>query len=230
MPRHFEATGGAHADLVILNHGTCDGKLGDEAGENVRRSMEQLLPRLREAVGPLTFICLCVPFGGFGGELNEPKGAIKAGFEHYMQHARDSRCLYISFGTDEARNLTGYNFDKMGRFAPTAESYDGLHPLAARHAELGRRVVAKLATLLSLDMHVHVRSTQDPSAACDAAAPLESTSMPGALEMPDGHDSRAHTSAALNAVIEHPRDTAHVSADPGSISDNVEADDYWALV
>jgi len=147
-PRSFSHGAGEQLDMVFLTHGTCDGLiLGQKCANDLELAVRQLLPRLRAAVGPAPSVFLCVPFGGFGGERQQPFNSLRYAFDDYMSASRDPTCHFVSFEEDASRNLTGYQFDESGRFATTADSFDGVHPLAARQQELGRMVVSQVEKL-----------------------------------------------------------------------------------
>ena len=126
-----------------------------------------MLRDLRAVVGQSTNIFLCVPFGGFGSDREHakaPKGALKDGYLRYMESKQDPNCFYVALPADVARNLTGMPRGKCAnctpfpqppsgsvpgvqpqrtpthhccRFITSAVSFDGVHPTASRHAEIG---------------------------------------------------------------------------------------------
>mmetsp|Transcript_38717 Transcript_38717/g.93988 ORF Transcript_38717/g.93988 Transcript_38717/m.93988 type:complete len:689 (+) Transcript_38717:48-2114(+) len=161
-PRQFAATGGPHVDLVVVNLGTCDGLIaGPPCAANVRLAVAAFLPLLRAAVGPTTKIFLCVPFGGFGGNFQPPVGALYSGYHQYMsggipsttkkqmeKHPTDPLTFYLQFGKETAHNLDGFKVDSAGMVKSSRESYDGVHPLSARHAELADVLVERIHATL----------------------------------------------------------------------------------
>ncbi|KAL3902780.1 MAG: hypothetical protein SGPRY_011928, partial [Prymnesium sp.] len=157
-PRELAASGGPHVDAVLLQHGTCDGLVaGPSSTHNVRLAVAAFLPQLRAAVGPTTKIFLCVPFGGFG-DYHAPAEALYAGFRQRskgglskvlgMFNDVDPFTYFVQFTKDVSINLDGYKLDSSGMVKSSRESYDGVHPLAVRHAELGEVMVERLHALL----------------------------------------------------------------------------------
>jgi lysophospholipase L1-like esterase len=103
------------------------------------------LPAARAAVGPSTSLLLAIPFGGALRTGNATRLAILAGFAQYKASAagsRDACALALDLFPAAQRGLQGLG-------SPTAESCDGTHPLAKRHAQLGSMLAA--AAVQALD-------------------------------------------------------------------------------
>ncbi len=139
-------------DFLLCSMGTNDGLIASEAGttEEVRDLVTHWLASVRAAVGAATHVCLCVPFGGFGGASMPPHGALISGFERYQaQCGGDARAHLVDLGADAAIHLTGFRYTKDGRFDATDESADGIHPTLQRHVQLGEMVACVLEPLLT---------------------------------------------------------------------------------
>ena len=72
-------------EIVIVLHGTNDGLTGAD-GKMVGASCEWLLKRAR-SLGGECHLCICIPFGGFGGSGNQPVGALSDEFAQYQRVA-----------------------------------------------------------------------------------------------------------------------------------------------
>ena len=88
--------------------------------------------------------------GGWGDSL-EPLDALPAAFAEY-RHSLDvpvaeERTHLINLGPAAATGLTGFRIER-GRYVPTRESVDGIHPTGERHGELGTMVAAHIAKIL----------------------------------------------------------------------------------
>ena len=83
--KHFDSANRTFHDLdyIFVGHATNDGlRGGAKLIAPVTAAVTGWLHAARAAAGPATAIFLCVPFGSFGAR-NEPKGALKAGFDAY---------------------------------------------------------------------------------------------------------------------------------------------------
>lgn len=60
----------------------------------------------------------------------------------------DPLTFYAQFNQDAALNLDGFKVDAFGMVKSSRESYDGVHPLAVRHAELGDMMIKRMHMLL----------------------------------------------------------------------------------
>ncbi|KAL1507994.1 hypothetical protein AB1Y20_007596 [Prymnesium parvum] len=158
-PRQFSASGGPHVDMIFVSHGTCDGLIaGPPCAANVRLAVAAFLRRLRAEVHSTTKIFLCVPFGGFGGNLQAPRGALYSGYHQYMSggvpkkqletNSSDPYTFYLQFGKDAALNLEGFKLDSAGIVKSSRESFDGVHPFSCRHGELGDMLVDHVRSVL----------------------------------------------------------------------------------
>ena len=89
-----------------------------------------------------------VPFGGFGGPAHAPKGALADGVARYQRAwPADERVALLDLGAEAATNLSAFRIVK-GRYEPSRESCDGIHPTAVRHAELGAALASRVERLL----------------------------------------------------------------------------------
>ena len=134
-------------EIVIVLHGTNDGLTGAD-GKMVGASVCEWLLEARKELGGECHLCICIPFGGFGGSGNEPVGALTDGFAQYQRVAStDKRAHLIDLGESATFNLSKFNFVN-GRYAPTRESCDGIHPTAERHSELGEALAERVEGVL----------------------------------------------------------------------------------
>ena len=157
VPRRFEGPPQSPSpppDIVIVLHATNDGLTGADRSD-VARSVASWLGEAREAFGRATHLVLCVPFGGFGG-CNAPAGALAKGFESYQQRGarRDERAHLIDLGAVAREGLEGFRIVN-GRYAPTPESCDGIHPTVERQSAIGAMLSSQLAQELDLDIRDH---------------------------------------------------------------------------
>ena len=88
----------------------------NEAGspEEVVATIAAWLDVTRQAVGPLTHIIMCIPFGGFGGPSMPPYGvhaAALAGYRAKPPGSSDSRTHLIDLGPAAALHLLGFDFN-----------------------------------------------------------------------------------------------------------------------
>ena len=86
-----------------------------------------------------TKMFVVVPFGGY--ERDE----LTQGFNAYQAAAHDRNAYLIDLGPEAEVGLNSGGFLKGG----TAESYDGVHPTAARSAELGAMLAQAIQEALS---------------------------------------------------------------------------------
>ena len=120
---------------------------------NMSRAIAQWLRDVRAATSPATVIVVVVPFGGEMRTQNLTRFAIIAGFDTYQSGATDPHALLVDLyprsrlglmGADTSANCTG-KFCSGQPPGPTANSCDGTHPLAHRHAHLGAMVAAEVS-------------------------------------------------------------------------------------
>ena len=134
-------------EIVIVLHGTNDGLTGAD-GKMVGASVCEWLLEARKELGGECHLCICIPFGGFGGSGNQPVGALSDGFAQYQRVASsDKRAHLIDLGESATFNLSKFNIVN-GRYAPTRESCDGIHPTAERHRELGEALAERVEGIL----------------------------------------------------------------------------------
>jgi len=160
VPRVYDA-GEEGLDFVFVNLGTNDGLIGGGGAlRPVRRAVEEWLGLLRLAVGPDVKVFVVVPFGGFGART-PPRSAITSAFELYQQSAQDRNAFLLDLGEDAMAGLTGFRFGANGKYEPTAESCDGIHPTTQRHGELGDLAATAARRLLARDSnHARIRVSQ----------------------------------------------------------------------
>ena len=146
-----------HLDVIIILHGTNDGLTGGDT-EAVAHSVTSFLACLREAVGHGPSIVLCVPFGGFGGS-KAPKGALADGYSRYQRidapadgFDADERCHLLDLGAGMANGLSEFRI-LNGRYAPTDDSCDGIHPTVQCQQQLGEIMGAEIRRLLASTSH-----------------------------------------------------------------------------
>jgi hypothetical protein len=120
---------------------------------NMSRAITQWLRDVRAATSPATVIVVVVPFGGEMRTQNLTRFTIIAGFNTYQSAATDPHALLVDLyprarlglmGADTSANCTG-RFCSGQPPGPTANSCDGTHPLAHRHAHLGAMVAAEVS-------------------------------------------------------------------------------------
>ena len=133
-------------EAVLVLHGTNDGLNGGKSDE-VSEAVASWLAEARATLGPTPHLIICVPFGGFGGAEHLPRGALPAGLARYQRRAADGRAHLIDLGGDAAEGLSEFRIVR-GRYAPTAESCDGIHPSALRHKQLGAKVAERVERIL----------------------------------------------------------------------------------
>lgn len=151
-PVHGSAGSSPPTALLVL-HGTNDGLTGADAGA-VAASVASFLADARRALGTQSSLILCVPFGGFGGAHTEPVGALRTGLALYQQRRQaagggaDPQAHIVDLGPSAATNLSAFRIVN-GRYAPSDESCDGIHPTAVRQRQLGEMLAAEVDALLA---------------------------------------------------------------------------------
>lgn len=104
--RQFEE---ASPDVVLVSMGTNDGLITAEAAsaEGVSELVATWLVNARTTMGAAVHICVCVPFGGFGGPLMPPLHALPRGFQHYQEQCGgDLRAHLVDLGPHAAKHLS----------------------------------------------------------------------------------------------------------------------------
>jgi lysophospholipase L1-like esterase len=151
-PRDFggggDGSGGgrlAIPDFIVIVHGTNDG-LAHSSAEVVARSVASWLRAARARLGGSPRLFLCVPFGGFGGPSQPPAGALADGFARYQSLTPDTKAHLVDLGPEATLHLTEFRI-LNGRYDPTAESCDGIHPTGERQRQLGTRLAAIISEL-----------------------------------------------------------------------------------
>jgi lysophospholipase L1-like esterase len=134
----------ARAPTYVVNALGFNDQNADVAPALLQATVAAWLPAARAAVDPTTTLLVVVPFGGEMRTNNATRLALRAGFFSYKASAAgaaDGCALLVDLYPAAQRGLQG-----LGR--PTAESCDGTHPLARRHAQLGAMVAAAAARAL----------------------------------------------------------------------------------
>jgi len=125
-------------DYVVVVHGANDALFGALATGGVAKALQAWIGNAR-AVLRKSKIFVVVPFGGY--ERDE----LTQGFNAYQAAAHDRNAYLIDLGPEAEVGLNSGGFVKGG----TAESYDGVHPTAARSAELGAMLAQAIQETLS---------------------------------------------------------------------------------
>ncbi len=117
-------------------------------------AVAEWLKHMRQATAASTQIFVLVPFGGELRTKNLTRNSIRAGFNAYQEMKGDSMAHLIDLYPFAKRGLMGASSPKDPSSSgqptgPTAESCDGTHPLAQRHAELGAMAAAAAAAAMS---------------------------------------------------------------------------------
>lgn len=120
QPRSFSPA----PDYVVVVHGGGDGLVGIPDPQ-VADAVQVWLGNARAALRK-SKIFVVVPFGGW------ERDGVAQGFNAYQEGAHDRNAYLIDLGPSAQVGLDG-GFVQGG----TATSYDGVHPTAARSAELG---------------------------------------------------------------------------------------------
>ena len=134
------------------------------SNDNMTKAITQWLVDVRAATSPSTTVVVLQPFGGEMRTKNLTRFAIKAGFDAYqLAHQRvsggnnDEHTILVDLyprarlglmGADPSANCTG-SFCSGQAPGPTANSCDGTHPLAHRHARLGAMVAVEVTKELA---------------------------------------------------------------------------------
>jgi len=208
-PRRFDES----PDLLLVNFGTNDGLLTNEAGspEEVVATIAAWLDVTRQAVGPLTHIIMCIPFGGFGGPSMPPYGvhaAALAGYRAKPPGSSDSRTHLIDLGPAAALHLLGFDFNDEGGFNSTPESADGMHPTVERHAQLGAMLARPILSLLASETAASANTASDNTAsdntASDNTAPVNTASQIGGTDAAASDAAASGTTASDTAASQKP--------------------------
>ena len=139
--------------MLLINHG-CNDSLNGASAADVRGAVVACLRGLRAACGPTTHIVLVTPFGGWCAS-SAPHHALADAFAEYQGSHKssstaataDGRTHLLDLRAEAAHNLDGWRVER-GRYVPSRESVDGIHPTATRHRELGFAVAREVNALL----------------------------------------------------------------------------------
>jgi len=129
--------------LVVSAHGFNDQAVNDPSA--VTAAVAAWLAAMRAAVGRTAGVLLAVPFGGEMRDRNATRDAVLEGFAAYRATpggAADACTIALDLYPAAQRGLQGLG-------VPTAESCDGTHPLAQRHAQLGAMLAAAATAALA---------------------------------------------------------------------------------
>eukprot|EP00048_Salpingoeca_helianthica_P022566 m.19058 g.19058 ORF g.19058 m.19058 type:complete len:371 (+) comp7493_c0_seq1:24-1136(+) len=126
FPRNFSIA----PDAIVIGHGTND---GSAPPSTVQRNAQGWLSAVRQAA-PSSAIFVCVPFGGF------QKSALEQATANYIAASGDTNVFFIDLGAQAAYGTA--------HWGASAESCDGIHPLAYRHGQLGSMLAVQVAKKL----------------------------------------------------------------------------------
>jgi len=134
---------------------------------------------VRAATSPTTTVVVLQPFGGEMRTKNLTRFAIQAGYDAYQSESCratapcDEHAMLVDLypraklglmGADPSVNCSGA-FCSGQAPGPTANSCDGTHPLAHRHAHLGAMVAAEVAArLATLESNKRAMKSDDTGA------------------------------------------------------------------